>query len=412
MTAVQPLATSAGRAAELGRLLDFAQRSAVPGAPGFAYLDARGEADPAQAHPLWITSRMTHVFGLAHLLGRPGAGDLVRSGVGAMAEAFNDAEHGGWYGRLDTAGAPADERKAMYDHAFVVLASSTARLAGVPGAEPLLAQALDVVDQHFWDEDAGLCRESWDRAWTHAEDYRGANSAMHGVEAFLAAGAVTGDTRWTQRALSIAERIVHRVAAERNWRLPEHFDAQWRVRTEYNAGSPADQFRPYGVTVGHLLEWARLLLHLESALSEPPQWLLHDATALFATAVQVGWEADGLPGFVYTVDWEDAPVVVERMHWVAIEAAMTGEVVAHRTGRDEHVAWAQRLWRAVEPFVDREHGGWHHELDPLGHVSSTVWEGKPDAYHAVQGMLLPDLRLTPSVATSVAAGPSSRTRNQ
>lgn len=403
MTGAEPLSSAAGRATELDRLLDFAQRSAVPGAPGFAYLDAMGRPDPAQGHQLWITARMTHVFGLAHLLGSPGTGELARSGVDAIGGAFRDGEHGGWYGRVDATGAPVHEDKTMYDHAFVVLACSTAGLAGVHGAEPLLEQALDVVDRRFWDEDAGLCRESWDRAWTQTEDYRGANSAMHAVEAFLAAGQVTGDERWTRRSLRVAERIVHRFAAERDWRLPEHFDSQWRVRSEYNAGSPADPFRPYGVTVGHLMEWARLLLHLESALPEPPAWLLHDATALFATGVQIGWEADGSPGFVYTVDWEDVPVVAERMHWVAIEAAMAGEMITHRTGRDEHAAWAQRLWAAVEPFVDREHGSWHHELDPLGQVSSTVWRGKPDAYHAVQGMLLPDLPFTPSVATSVAA---------
>ena len=40
--------------------------------------------------------------------------------------------------------------------------------------------------------------------WTVTEDYRGANSSMHMVEAFLAAAAATGDASWADRALRIA----------------------------------------------------------------------------------------------------------------------------------------------------------------------------------------------------------------
>jgi mannose/cellobiose epimerase-like protein (N-acyl-D-glucosamine 2-epimerase family) len=47
---------------------------------------------------------------------------------------------------------------------------------------------------------------------------------------------------------------------------------------EYNRDEPAHPFRPYGATVGHWLEWARLALHLRAALgSAAPQWLLDDA---------------------------------------------------------------------------------------------------------------------------------------
>ena len=52
---------------------------------------------------------------------------------------------------------------------------------------------LAVVRDRFWDDDAGAVRESWNRDWTVTEDYRGANSSMHMVEAFLAAAAATGD---------------------------------------------------------------------------------------------------------------------------------------------------------------------------------------------------------------------------
>lgn len=398
-----PLSTSQGRVAERDRLLRFAQQAVTAAGEPYAYLDSRGAADDREGLQLWITARMTHVFGLASMLGRAGSNDLAHTGIEALNGAFRDPTFGGWAGTLSPDRQFLDDRKTMYDHTFVVLAASTATRAGITGGEELLSQSLDIVEQHFWDEEAGACRESWDRAWRATEAYRGANSNMHAVEAFLAAGQVTGDESWTRRALRIAERLVHHEAGGRGWRLPEHYSASWEVEPDYNLANRADRFRPYGVTIGHLVEWARLLIHLELALASAPEWLTQTATSMFDSAMRLGWEADGAPGLVYTVDWDDKPVIAERMHWVAIEAAMAANILVRRTGDQRYGEWEALLWRDVERFVDLEHGSWHHELDAAGAVSAKVWAGKPDVYHAVQGMLLPDLPLTPSLASSVAA---------
>jgi sulfoquinovose isomerase len=401
------LSTQEARAAELQRLLTFGAASAC-GAAGFGYLGEDGTTRPSEGLQLWITTRMTHVYGLAHLLGRPGARDLVQRGVDALLGPFHDDAHGGWYSHLDSSGEPRSTAKEMYGHAFVILAATTATAAGVDRADTLLDRALDVVERRFWDDETGTCRETWDRTWRNAEPYRGANSNMHAVEAFLAAGAVTGDGTWTGRALRITSRLIHDVAREHGWRLPEHFSATWDVLLPYNEDQPTHRFRPYGVTVGHLLEWSRLLLHLDQALDHPPEWLLADASALFDTAVAIGWAADGHPGFVYTVDWADQPVVAERMHWVAAEGAMAAGALARRTKGERFISWEGRLWSEVARFVDVESGGWWHELDPAGAVTRTVWDGKPDVYHAVQAVLFPDVPLTASLVTSVQTA-SSRT---
>ncbi len=158
-----------------------------------------------------------------------------------------------------------DADKGAYAHAFVMLAASSAVAAERPGAEQLLAEAMGVVERHFWDDEAGRSVDSYNRDWTIPEPYRGANSSMHLVEAFLAAGGVTGDGRWHERARQICEHLIHDVARAYDWRLPEHFTLDWVPVLDYNAGAPADQFRPYGTTVGHWLEWARLLLHVEAS---------------------------------------------------------------------------------------------------------------------------------------------------
>src|SRR5690606_872345 len=79
---------------------------------------------------------------------------------------------------------PADDRKAAYAVAFVVLATSSATAAGRPGAREALDRALEVSLRHFWDEEAGMVVESWDAGFTELEPYRGVNANMHTVEAY------------------------------------------------------------------------------------------------------------------------------------------------------------------------------------------------------------------------------------
>ncbi len=389
--------------AEARRLVDFAAAADHP-EHGFAWLDGSGAPLPEQGVHTWITCRVTHVAALAHLEGIPGASALADHGLRALAGPLRDPEHDGWFTALDSRGTVADSRKEAYQHAFVLLAAASATVAGRPGARELLDAAAAVIEQRFWEEETGRCRESWDAAWHADEPYRGANSNMHLVEAFLAAFDATGDRVWAERALRIAHFFVHEVAAPRDWRLPEHFTPDWQVVADYNTDDRAHPFRPYGVTVGHVLEWARLLVHVEAALPDPPSWLLADAEAMFAAAVARGWSVDGTEGFVYTLDYDDTPVVRSRMHWVVAEAISAAAVLGQRTGDERYEHWYRTWWdHAATYFVDTVQGSWHHELDPtLAPPPGGTWSGKPDVYHAYQATRLPLLPLAPSLAGAIA----------
>ncbi|MFC3995658.1 AGE family epimerase/isomerase [Nocardiopsis sediminis] len=385
------------------RLTDFGAAAALPGG-GFGWLDGNGRRTADPAVHTWITARMTHVYSLAHLRGVPGAGPLADNGLAALTGRLHDEEHGGWFSRISTAeGVPAGTGKNAYDHAFVILAAASATAAGRTYAEPLLADALDVVGRHFFDAGTGLSVEGYDRDWSSCEDYRGANSNMHLVEAFLAAADATGDTVWRDRALGIAEQLIHRITADNGWRLPEHFSAGWEPVLDYNRDHPADPFRPFGSTVGHWMEWARLLVALDASLgAAAPGWLVEDAERLFSLAVGHGWSVDGAPGFVYTLDWDDRPVVRERMHWVPAEALMAAAALHRRTGDALYEEWYRTLWDYVRRYlIDTDQGSWHHELAPDNTPSATVWQGKPDLYHAYQAVLLPLLPAAPAAASAL-----------
>ncbi|HVK30125.1 MAG TPA: AGE family epimerase/isomerase [Nocardioides sp.] len=389
-------------AEEYDRLLDFGTDLVHP-AGGAAWLDDHGRPDLDRGVLTWITCRMLHVHAIAALTGHAGSRELAQRLLDGLAGPLRDADHDGWFHRLDADGRPDRAAgKSCYDHAFVLLGTSSAAIAGLDGSDALLADAGDVFLQRFWDDSAGRCRDHFSADWSDLDPYRGLNAAMHAVEAMLAVADATDDDAWRQRAARIAGFVVD-LAASYDGRLPEHFDSDWTPELDHNADQPADPFKPYGATVGHGLEWSRLLLTLDAAL--PDDRLLPTAELLFDRAVADGWEVDGAPGFVYTTDWSGRPVVPDRMHWVLAEALAAAAALHRRTG-EEHYAdrFAQWWQHAGDCFFDNTAGSWHHQLDRHNRPAAGVWPGKPDLYHAVQATLLPRLPLAPTITRAVADG--------
>jgi len=386
---------------EARRLIQFAKGAQTPRG-GFGWLDSNGRREDRPLE-LYMNCRMSHVFSIGQTLRDTDSSRYLESGIDAISSLFADRANGGWFHTVDTAGA-VEDTKTAYDHAFVVLAATSAVARGTAGAAQLLRRALQVFNDRFWDEKHGLVQESFSADWSQSEPYRGVNSNMHTVEAFLAASDVTGHDVWRQRALRIADRVVNDWAREIHWRIPEHFDENWQPQPSYNIARPSDPFRPYGSTIGHGMEWARLCLHLDAALrSSSPSWLVDAAVNPYSRAKHDGWARDGADGFVYTVDWNGDPVIHERMHWVAAEA--TAAATLHRaTGDPSYADNFHKWWEYIRSYlVDHANGSWHHELSRTNGPSSTVCNGKPDVYHAVQACLIPLLPLQPSIALSATA---------
>jgi len=382
-------------------LLDFGRRTPYPGG-GAAWLADDGSPWLERGIETWITARTVHVYAIGALLGLPGTRPVAQAALAGLLGRLHDDEHGGWYTSVSVAGVPSSDKSA-YAHAFVVLAASSAAVLGLPGADGLLTDALAVSQERFWDEAAGMVVDTWDSAFTTCDPYRGLNANMHTVEAFLAAADVTGERVWLERAARIGAFAV-RAASGNGWRLPEHFDEHWTPQPELNADRPDDPFKPYGATVGHGMEWSRLLLHLQAAGAQGADWLAA-SRALFDRATSDGWAVDGADGFVYTTDWSGKPVVRDRMHWVVAEGIDAAAALEQRTGEAVYSDWYARVWDYAERYViDHRYGSWYQQLTPDNTPTDTVWPGKADLYHAFQATLIPRLPLAPSLATAVARG--------
>jgi sulfoquinovose isomerase len=376
-------------------LLDFGR--GVVREDGLAsWLDSSGKPDPSHSPETWITCRMAHVYFLAGLRGIPGSMPIARRLIRGLNEKLRDKTNGGW---IESVGGEGDD-KAAYTHAFVVLAASTGTIAGDEVAAIVLKDALAVVEERFWDAEYGRFRDTWSADWSELRGYRGINANMHMVEAMLAASDATGDPLYAQRAVGICEFVLER-ASGNDWRIPEHFDDHWVADLEFNKDRPADKFKPYGATVGHAFEWSRLIAQAASLSSDPARFL-DGAQQLFANGAADGWAPDGNPGFVYTTDWSGKPVVADRLHWVVAEAIAAAAVLFKVTGKSDYADRYAQWWDyAATSVIDAEHGSWIHQLDADNQPASTVWDGKPDLYHAYQAVLISQLDPATSVAVAV-----------
>lgn len=387
-------------------LFNFGHRFPSPGG-GSYYLGDDGTPWTDRNRETWITSRMVHVYSLAGFLGHPGSEELIDAGLKGLRGELHDAVNGGWYAGLTAEGAVVPN-KQCYAHAFVILAASSAALAGREGAKELLDEALALYDLRFWNEEEGLSCDTWNTEFTVLDDYRGLNANMHTVEAFLAAADVTGDEKYRVRAGRIIDHVVGWAEAN-SWRIPEHFTKEWVADLECNKEKPDDQFKPYGATPGHGIEWARLIA--QWALSTYPDneeaasKYIGISEKLFCRAIDDAWNADGAPGIVYTTDWEGKPVVHDRMHWTLAEAINTSAVLYHVTGKQKYADDYEAFMKYLdEKVLDHVNGSWFHQLDQNNHLIGTVWPGKSDLYHAVQATLIPFYTASLSIAPAVKGG--------
>jgi mannose/cellobiose epimerase-like protein (N-acyl-D-glucosamine 2-epimerase family) len=374
---------------DVERLIDFARNSAHT-TTGFGHLDTNGVVDLSMPASVLVTARMTFSFSIASELGLKGCDELATRGVKSLAADFFDAKNGGF--RSVPLGHDGAEAKSAYDTSFVLLAASTAHSIGVEGAERVAELALEVLFDRFWREDLGIFANSFNEDFSSVEPYLGANANMHAVEALIAASTAMGNSSLMERALEISNFVVNQHARSMEWMLPEHFDSDGGQDLDFNAQNPADEFRPYGVTIGHLFEWSRLLLELHHSGISQAEWIPDAATSLYVKAKDVGWAVDRNEGFVYTLDWDAQPVVRERMMWVVAEAisaaAQMNQSHLSQTAQGDVADWTTHL---TERFLDTDKGSWHHQVTAEGLPSSTIARGKPDAYHLLQALLIPQL---------------------
>ena len=337
---------------------------------------------------LHTTTRLVHSYALAQLAGRDDRAGIVDRGMDYLWHAHRDRRFGGYVWSLDGDGV-ADGTKLAYGHVFVLLAAASAKLAGHPDADRLLADISEVLDRRFWDDSAGLFRDEFTRDWQPFSTYRGMNANMHGAEALLAAHEATGEGEYLSRARRILDFFIAGQAALHGWRIPEHYDADWRPDHGY-CGNP--MFRPAGTTPGHSFEMARLHLQCWDQSQRPGTEAPAQARALVETALADAWDCDR-GGLVYTLHLDGSVDIGTRFWWPVTEAIGALAALIKLDGQAADEGWYRRMWQFADRcLIDHAAGGWFPESGAEDRPATGQFTGKPDIYHALQADLFPLVR--------------------
>lgn len=287
----------------------------------------------------------------------------ARHGLRYLREVHRDASDGS-YAWTVRDHRPEDTTRHAYGMAFVLLAYATAVKAGIDEARAWMDETWQLLEQRYWDAEAGLYRDEADAHWQFSP-YRGQNANMHMCEAMIAAHQATGEVRYLDRALILADRITRRQAALAGGLVWEHYDAHWNVDWDYHRDDPKHLFRPWGFQPGHLTEWAKLLLTLEPLLAaqgRAPDWLAPTARHLFDTALERAWD-DVYGGIAYGFAPDGRVCDDDKYFWVQAESIAAAARLHARTGEAVYDQWYGRLWTyAWHTFIDHRHGAWYRIL--------------------------------------------------
>jgi len=323
-------------------------------------LDLASSRCTAGFRRLRVATRQIHSFSLAHRHGIPRAAEAVEMGIDFLRRRAALPE-GGYAWRFTLDNRVLDARRDLYDHAFVLLALSSA--TAVLPAAPLRQMALRLDDfiEARMAHAAGGYLEALPPSLPRRQ-----NPHMHLLEARLAAAEAFGEARFLESAQRLVELFRTRFFQRRTGTLAEFFD---------DALAPPQG--PHPVEPGHHCEWI---------------WLL-DWHARLAGRHAAPEEAAALQGFVDRhgrepatgalrdmVGSDGAPLAGGSRLWPQTERLKSAALRRATCPEDLREACA-----ALAPYL-RPDGLWHERRLPDGGMSM---EPAPASslYHLCGGIL-------------------------
>ena len=304
-------------------------------------LDAEHSPLPPQRYRAMACARQLYVF--SSLIGQvPAAEERSAQLFSSLQRHFHDAEHGGWFYSIDALGAPLDQRKDLYTHAFILFACAHYwDKVREPSVGHLLDTALEVIAQRFATGD-GLYEACLERDWSSLQTGPLQNPLMHLAEAFLATLAARQDDAVQSMLVTLCTAMQQRF-----------IDPQQGVLMEKPLGAVHNWYEP-----GHQFEWYFLL---ESSPLLRGSQLHGSLERAFAFTKQSG--VDPHSGAVKAMlDLNGKARDATQRIWAQ------AEYLRALTLRPDAEAAVQRQLLALQQnFLHA--GGWHECRDELGQVS-------------------------------------------
>jgi mannobiose 2-epimerase len=357
--------------------------------------DARtGRCEPPEKQ-LVTQARMIWGFSLAHRQGWSTAGRDYRKaaahGVRFLRERMKDPVHGGYFWSTTLDGSPRDTRKRLYGEAFVIYGlveffRATQDRSALDDAMTLFQE----IQRRAHDAQHGGWKEHFERDWTplplrHPEaivevaGLKSANTHLHLMEAFSELYDVSRDPQV-------------RAALEESLRLNrQYFYPADPARSAFHCHpdwSPVTDPSSAGLSYGHNVEFAWLMLRAEDVLGQPRSWKHFNNHV--AHALKYG--TDPVRGGVYNRGHGNEPATDrDKVWWVQSEMlAALAHGLAHSPEHPEYRDALAKLWLWIHSAqADPKTGIWLDTVRADGTPKSTAlahnWKA---AYHDVRALHL------------------------
>lgn len=313
-----------------------------PASRGFIEnLTMDGEPQPEATRRGRVAPRQLFTFARAKRLGwnPEGAADQVIEHALAFLNGAARSPRGGWAHGFDGEGKIVDERRDLYDHAFVALAGSEVAALGDPRGDALADEAFDLIDSLFLDAS--------ELGWRDLETGHGgaklANPHMHLLEASLAHFEAVHDTRSAKRIETICALFEQYMFDARTGTMSEVFASDWG-RSEDNRIEP-----------GHCYEWAFLLTEAERLTGrDTGSWARRLVAVSEAQGLKNGLVLDvlGTPECSFRL-WPQLERLRALAHipWVHADLVAALETIkAHYLDKGPAHCWIDKLDCAREPI--------------------------------------------------------------
>jgi mannobiose 2-epimerase len=351
----------------------------------------KGRTTPKEK-ALVTQARMVWTFAHVHQRGYSDAQHdylaASRNGYRFLLDHFRDGEHGGYFWKTDLSGKPTNERKILYGEAFVIYALvEYHRASRDPEALRHARELYRLVQQHAHDGSHPGWIEHFTRDWkplapkdpageVEVAGYKSANTHLHLMEALAELYDVTGDAdvkKSLQEALDLNMRYFYPRDAGKSC---FHRQPDWSEVTDAKSA---------GLSYGHNVEFAWLMIRAQQALKQPSAW--PHFYAHIDHALKHGYDHER--GGLYHRGVDNRPASdTNKIWWVEAEwmAALT-EALRHEENKSYRSALDDTV-HFVNTFQSDKDGIWLDSVTAEGKPKSTgkahSWKAN---YHDVRALV-------------------------
>jgi cellobiose epimerase len=360
---------------------------------GYVLADHVSGPRTAKEKQLVTQSRMIWGFSHAHLKGFSTSErnylKAATQGYEFLLRHFLDRENGGYFWKTDLEGNPTNSRKIVYGQAFVMYAFVEYHRAS--GDREALRHALDLyqaLQKHSRDPQHGGWIEHFTADWkpilkpepgaeVEVPGYKSANTHLHLMEALT-------ELYQTTENRAVGKSLQESLRLNATWFYPKdagksayHRQLDWRPVTDPKSA---------GLSYGHNVEFAWLMIRAEQVLGRRPSWDHFDAH--LQHALKYGY--DHQRGGLYNTGVGDAPAQnTDKIWWVQTEmmAALT-DGVRFRKKPEYAEALEKLIHFLLAHQIDPKDGIWIESVAEDGAVKSGAkahnWKAN---YHDLRALI-------------------------